>query len=383
MALPLNGVRVLDLTRLLPGGVASMMLADMGADVVKVEDPNGGDYARWMPPQIDGLGVYFRAMNWGKRSIVLDLKQAEGAAILKKLVETADVLIEGFRPDVMTRLGCDYAALKAINPRLVYCAISGWGANGPYANRSGHDLNYVSIGGMMGAMQKPQPLGGQTADIGGAYIAVAGICAALVGRGQTGEGAFVDASLFDAAVPMAGAAWVDAMVSGTAGGEGSLTGGAACYNIYYTRDEKAVSLAALEPKFWSNFCAAIERPDLVPDYLEAGRQSYLKAELEEIFAQRTLAEWLPLLEHADCCFAPVLAPDELLRDAHVQARGLIGIGHDHAPWLRSPIRFGDGEFQPGNVPGYGEHTRVVLSEAGYSDAQITALAEKGVVKVIL
>lgn len=382
MTLPLQGIRILDLTRLLPGGVATMMLTDMGAAVVKIEDPNGGDYSRWMPPQVDGLGAYFRAINWGKRSLILDLKQPDGVAVLKKLVETADVLVEGFRPDVMTRLGCDYAVLKTVNPRLVYCAISGWGATGPYASRGGHDLNYTAVAGLTGAMRTPQPLGGQVADIAGAYLAFAGICAALVGRAQTGEGAFVDASLFDAAVPFAGVAWIDAELNGTGAGEGGLTGGAACYNIYYTRDHKAVSLSALEPKFWANFCAAVDRPDLLPDYLEPARQDYLRAEIEQIFALKTLAEWLPLLENADCCFAPVLPPEQMAANPHTQARGLFGIGAGGAPWLRSPVRFGDLNFQPGAVPGYGEHSRAILSEAGYSATQIESLAEAGVIKLL-
>ena len=159
MTHPLDGIRVLDLTRLLPGGVATMMLADMGADVIKIEDPDGGDYVRWMGPQIDGQGVYFRMNNRNKRSMVVNLKVEEGQAILKKLVAKAHVLIEGFRPGVMARLNCDYETLKAINPKLVYCSLSGWGADGPYAQMGNHDLNYVSIAGMTTAMESPQVMG--------------------------------------------------------------------------------------------------------------------------------------------------------------------------------------------------------------------------------
>jgi len=185
---PLDGLKILDLTRLLPGAVCTMLLADMGATVIKIEDPHGGDYARWMPPHIDGSSVFFRMNNRAKRSLVLDLKTAEGVAVLKRLARDADVLIESFRPGVMARLGVDYETLKADNPRLIYCALSGWGSDGPWASVSGHDLNYATAAGLVGAMQTPQPLGGQVADIGGALAAVAAINAALLRRERGGGG---------------------------------------------------------------------------------------------------------------------------------------------------------------------------------------------------
>ncbi len=380
MTQPLQNVRVLDLTRLLPGGVCTMMLADIGADVVKVEDPNGGDYIRWMPPLIDGQSAYFRMNNRNKRAMILDLKKPEGAAVLKRLVEKADVLVEGFRPGVMARLGCDYEVLKAINPRLVYCSISGWGSDGPYEARSGHDLNYVSTAGLTGAMENPQVMGGQIADIGGAYMAVNGILAALLRVARTGEGGLVDVSLFESSLPFGLYGWVEALLTGTGGGQGGLTGGAACYRIYQARDGKHVSLAALEPKFWSNFCTAVERPDLVADYLAPERQAYLRTELEEIFALKTGAEWSVLLDNADCCFALVNPPGAIGNDPHIQARELVGKGTDGAPWMRTPLRISGMDFAPGSVPGYGEHTRVVLREAGYTDAEIDALVAAQVVK---
>lgn len=380
MPLPLSGVRILDLTRLLPGGVCTMLLADLGADVVKIEDPNGGDYARWMPPIIADQSAYFHMNNRDKRSLILDLKQAAGVGVLKKLVETADVLVEGFRPGVMARLGCDYDALKAVNPRLVYCAISGWGADGPYADRSGHDLNYVSIAGLPGATETPGVPGGQVADIGGAYMAVAGITAGLFGAARTGEGCFVDVSLFESSLPFVLYPWAEAVTTGLHP-PGGLTGGAACYNIYHARDGEALSLAALEPKFWGNFCAVVGRPDLIPDYLAPERQPYLRAELTHLFAHKPLDEWRALLEDADCCFAPVNPPGALADNPHVRARGMAGVNADGAPWMRSPIRLGDA-FTPGRAPGYGEHTRAVLREAGYSDADIERFLASGVAREI-
>jgi alpha-methylacyl-CoA racemase len=379
MTQPLENMCVLDLTRLLPGGVCTMMLAEMGADVVKIEDPNGGDYARWMPPLINEQSVLFHMNNRNKRSIILDLKLEKGQAVLKKLVEKADVLVEGFRPDVMKRLGCDYTVLKQVNPRLVYCAISGWGADGPYAGRSGHDLNYVSIAGLTGAMETPQVFGGQAADIGGAYIAMSGILAALLRREHSGTGGFVDASLFEATLPFGLYTWVEAVTTGRRG-MGGLTGGAACYRIYRARDGKTVSLAALEPKFWGNFCTAVERPDLLPDYLAPERQPYLRAELDEIFALRPADEWQDLLKDVDCCFALVNPPEALGDDAQVQARGLVGIDPDGAPWMRSPVHLDGDSFRVGSAPGYGEHTREVLREAGYSVDAIEALVAEKVVK---
>lgn len=376
----LDGIRLLDLTRLLPGAVCTMLLADLGADVVKIEDPNGGDYARWMPPLLDGLSAFFHMNNRDKRSLILDLKQAQGVAVLKQLVQTVDVLVEGFRPGVMQRLGCDYDALKTVNPRLIYCAISGWGADGPYASRSGHDLNYVSLAGLTGAMERPQVIGGQIADMSGAYMAFGGLLAALFQRERSGAGTFVDVSLFESSLPFALYAWVEAMMTGTQGGEGGLTGGLACYRIYSARDGKPLSLAALEPKFWGNFCTAIQRPDLIPDYLAPERQKYLRVELEETFALKSAAEWDALLKDADCCFALVIPPAALADDPHLQAREMLGITPAGVPWLRSPLRFTGDTFTPGSAPGYGQHTRAVLREAGYDDSEIDSLMAANIVR---
>lgn len=377
MTKPLQGIRVLDLTRLLPGGVATLMLADMGADILKIESPDGGDYARWMPPLVDGKGIYFYATNRGKQSMILNLKDERGQAVLRRMARTADVLIESFRPGVLDRLNVGYETLRALNPRLIYCALSGWGATGAYAQRSGHDLNYVSTAGLIGEMNAPQPMGGQMADIGGAYAAVAGISAALVGRERAGEGAFLDISLFESALPFMAISWVEAITPGTHL-RGSLSGKMACYNVYATRDHQAVALAALEPKFWANFCAAIQRPDLVEGYNEPERQSYLLVELAELFALKTADEWSALLDGADCCFSRVRRPTETLNDPHVQARGSLELTWDGVPVIRSPIRIGElPELTP--VPRYGEHTRLALLSYGYTHAEIDALIAQGVV----
>ncbi|PJF22742.1 MAG: hypothetical protein CUN56_04465 [Phototrophicales bacterium] len=374
-------IKVLDLTRLIPGAICTMMLVDMGADVIKIEDPNGGDYMRWMGPMIDDASVFFRMCNRDKRSVIINLKDERGQAVFKKLVEQADVLVEGFRPGVMSRFGCDYDSLKAINPRLVYCSLSGWGADGPYAELSGHDLNYVSSSGLIGAMETPQVLGGQFADVGGAYAGLSGILAALLARERTGEGAFIDISLSEASLPFGLYNWAEAITMGLPGGGGVLTGGLACYRVYYSRDKHPLSLAALEEKFWRNFCQAVERPDLIEWHQQPDKQVYLRRELEELFALKTADEWESLLNDADCCFMRITPPAEVHNTPHYQARKALGIFPDGTPWMRSPIRINTDDVTINNhVPGYGEHTRAVLREVGYDDAQLDELASAGVIR---
>ena len=378
---PLQGIRVLDLTRLLPSGVATQMLADMGAEVIKIEDPNGGDYARWMGPTIDESSVFFRMNNRSKRSLILNLKADDGASVLKRLVQKADVLVESFRPGVMKKFGCDYESLRTENPKLIYCAISGWGGTGPYAPFANHDLNYVSLAGVIGAMEKPQVLGGQVADLGGAYVAVAGITAALFRRERTGEGAFIDVGLSEAALPFSLYNWTEAETLGLPAGAGVLSGGLACYRVYMTKDNRAVALGALEDKFWLNFCTAINRPDLVEYHQQVDKQGYLRRELEEIFAQKTASEWDVELMYADCCFTVVKTPAEIGNDPHYKERGMLGKFEDGTTWMRSPIRISNSEPHIENVvPKYGEHTQEVLTEMGFDADEIRHLLETKTIK---
>jgi alpha-methylacyl-CoA racemase len=265
MSQPLSGIRILDLSRLLPGAYASQMLADFGADVIKIEEPGGGDYTRFLPPySAGGMGVFFLAINRNKRSMTLNLKAAEGREIFLHLVKRADVLLESFRPGVLARLGLDYEQLKEINPRLIYCAISGYGQDGPYRLRAGHDLNYAGYAGLLhynrGPNGEPAMPATQLGDlVGGSFMAVIGIMAALLGRGQTGEGQIVDVAMTEgvmALLPLISAIYLN---TGEAPGPGmsSLDGGLPCYNIYETQDGKYLTLAALEYKFWHTFCERI------------------------------------------------------------------------------------------------------------------------------
>jgi alpha-methylacyl-CoA racemase len=376
-------LRILDLTRLLPGAICTHFLAEMGADIIKIEDPQGGDYARWMRPlAYDGQGVFFQASNRRKRSVILNLKATEGQAVLHRLVQSADVLVESFRPGVTARLKCDYETLKAINPRLVYCSLSGWGQNGPYAEDSGHDLNYIALNGVLGSTRTPQPLGGQIADIGGAYAGAMGILAALLRRTATGVGAYLDISLFEGGMPFGMYQWVESVATGVAGGQGSLTGGMAFYDVYLSADQQPMTLAAIEPKFWQNFCAAVNRPDWLPLHTDTSQQAHLKQEIQALFATKTAAEWEALLRHADCCFTLVTPPTKLADDPHIQARGMAGIDGKGIPWMRGPVRFDDmdDDMPLEHAPGYGSHTREVLKEAGYAESDIATLELSGVVR---
>ncbi|MGZ3682053.1 MAG: CaiB/BaiF CoA transferase family protein, partial [Ktedonobacterales bacterium] len=313
-ALPLDGLHVLDLTRLLPGGYASQLLADLGAGVLKIEEPDVGDYARTMPPMARTVGQAFLAVNRNKRSAAINLKHPRGREALLRLVDGADVLLESFRPGVMARLGLAAETLRERNPRLIVCSISGYGQDGPYSQRVGHDLNYIGYAGLLAHMMRPgQPPtlpGAQFADIaGGALMAVVGILAALAGRAATGMGRIVDISMLDgtlALLPLLATLVVNGEHE-PAPGEGWLAGALPCYNVYETADGRYVTLAALEPKFWEEFCRRVERPDLIPHQIPAngteGQETY--AAVASVFRTRTREEWAALLGDAEVCFGPV------------------------------------------------------------------------------
>ncbi len=389
---PLEGIRVLDLSRLLPGPYCSLLLADLGADVVKVEDTKQGDYIRWSPPYQNNQSALFLALNRNKRSIRLDLKNPEGAAVFKRLVEDADVVLESFRPGVMDKLGIGWDVLREINPRLVYCAISGYGQNGPYRDKAGHDLNYLSLAGFESITGVPGRLalpGGQIADVGGGALSAAvGILAALLQRQQTGAGKFVDISMTDgvlAFITMHLGAWfADKQVPGPA--DMTLNGAYPCYNVYETRDGRWMSLGALEPKFWLNFCQAVGRPDLADKAFDRGEgEGTPYAEVVALFKERTLAEWSELSAANDFCGEPVLNFDELESHPLHQARGnFYRVQHPtegEMLQVRTPVRFlGEEPAEARSLPpGLGEHTDECLKATGYTEEDIAALREKGAI----
>jgi crotonobetainyl-CoA:carnitine CoA-transferase CaiB-like acyl-CoA transferase len=387
--LPLDGVRVLDLSRLLPGPYATLVLADLGADVVKVEDPQGGDYVRWMPPLAGEQSGFFHALNRNKRSLGLDLRRPEGAAAFRRLVRRFDVVVESFRPGVMDRLGVGYQAMRAEHRGVILCSISGYGQDGPYRDRAGHDIDYCATAGVLalnGPPEGPLPLGVQVADVaGGSWPAVAGVLAALVQRAATGEGAQVDVSMTDGALAMLALQLGAAAARGTPlqrAGE-ILNGASACYAVYRTRDGRFAALGALEPKFFRAFCEAAGRPDLAERQFDDGGRGP-RAELTAIFASRTRDDWERFGAEHDVCVAPVLEGEEPARDPQLRARGMF-LSVD-TPWegkamasLRTPVRLAGAEPAPGPAPRLGEHTRDVLAEAGFGEEEIADLGKLGVV----
>ncbi len=370
---PLDNITVLDLTRLLPGAVATMWLGDFGANVIKIEDTKNGDPARSMPPFIHGEGAVFLATNRNKKSITLDLKNPEGNAAFIKLVETADVLVEGFRPGVMQRLGLDYENLKVVSPRLIYCSISGYGQDGLYREKGGHDINYMAIAGALGlnglSGDAPSIPGVQIADLaGGSMQAVMGILLALMARDKNGKGQFVDVSMMDGAFSMMQVPLSYYFATGhvPARGDETLSGKYACYNIYETSDGRYLSLGALELKFWTNTCQTLGREDLIPLHFASGeKQKNCIAEVREIFKTKTASEWLKIFEATDACLMLINNVDEAVNDPQVQQRGLvIEIEHPKAGKLKqiaNPVKLSGtpaATFLP--PPGLGEHTEEIV-----------------------
>jgi alpha-methylacyl-CoA racemase len=392
---PLADVRVLDLSRLLPGGFCSLLLADFGAEVLKVEDTGMGDYIRWSPPYYEGAddsakSALYLALNRGKRSIRLNLKEERGREVLLKLAQEYDVLLESFRPGVLDRLGVGYARLSQENSGLVYCAITGYGQDGPYRDRSGHDMNYLGLIGLLGLTGEkdgpPIQSAGQIADIGGgALMAAFGIMAALHEREKSGEGQFVDVSMADGALSwlslVAARYFADNHVPER--GQPELAGGLICYRPYTCKDGW-VTLGALEPKFWQAWCIGVGREDLIAQqYERPGSEAH--AEVERIFLERTRDEWQEFATHNDCCLEPVLDLDEALGSELVKAREMV-VELDQ-PGVTQPVRQLGVPIKLSRTPGaadkpgpaLGEHTDEVLQALGYSDEEIEQLKQTGAV----
>ncbi|HEY4811823.1 MAG TPA: CoA transferase [Solirubrobacteraceae bacterium] len=405
MSLPLEGIRVLDLSRLLPGGFCSLLLADFGADVVKVEDTGMGDYIRWSPPYCKGThdsakSALFLSLNRNKRSIRLDLKSDGGREALLALVRDADVVLESFRPGVLDRLGVGYERMREENPGIVYCAISGYGQTGPKRDASGHDMNYLGLVGLLGltgeAGGEPVQAAGQIADLGGgALMAAFGIMAALRERdgggvgsesAGSGEGQMVDASMADGALSWLAMVAAAYFADGTVPRRGDLplAGSLICYRPYECADGW-VTLGALEPKFWQAWCRGVEREDLIAMQFERPG-SHAHAQVQEIFKGRTREEWEAFARKHDCCLEPVLELDEALSSELVRERGMV-VELDQ-PGAEQPVRQlgipvkltrtpGEHSRLPG--PALGEHTEQVLLEAGYSPEQVAELLSSGAV----
>jgi alpha-methylacyl-CoA racemase len=394
VSLPLEGIRVLDLSRLLPGGFCSLLLADFGADVLKVEDTGMGDYIRWSPPFYEGAhasakSALFLSLNRNKRSIRLDLKHERGREALLRLVREYDVVLESFRPGVLDRLGVGYERMREENPGIVYCAISGYGQAGSKRDASGHDMNYLGLVGLLGLTGErggePVQAAGQIADLGGgALMAAFGILAALRERDGSGEGQLVDVSMSDGAL-----SWL-AMVAATYFADGTvprrgdlpLAGSLVCYRPYECADGW-VTLGALEPKFWQAWCRGVGREDLVAMQFERPG-SAAHGQVQEIFKGRTRADWEAFAQQHDCCLEPLLELDEALASGLVREREMV-VELEQPGSTRTvrqlgvPIKLGRTPGEHARLPGpaLGEHTEEVLLAAGYSEAEVAELLQSG------
>lgn len=387
----LKGIRVLDLTRLLPGPYATMLLGDLGAEIIKVEEPGTGDYMRGFLPRVDGVSVFFLAVNRNKKSITLNLKKERGKEIFLALAREADVIIEGFRPGVMQGLGLDYEAVRQVNPGIVYCSLSGYGQNGPYRDRAGHDINYLSVSGVLGitGVRDAQPVvpGVQVADLTGGMFAVIGILSALWQKQREGQGAYLDLSMTDGLFSMMSIHLANLMATGTPAARGNmmLCGALTCYNVYRTMDNGYVALGALEAKFWRNFCRALGREDLVSGHSSrAVEDDLVYREVREIFLSHTKDWWREFGEKVDCCLTPVDTAEEVLEGEYARSRGLIidvdRPGGGMLRQVRHPLVVDGVPVKKALCPpALGEHNAELYGALGLDREELALLKEQGVI----
>ncbi len=375
---PLTNIRILDLSRLLPGPYLTQLLADLGAEVIKVETSLAGDYARLASPEM-GLGDLYETLNQGKKSLALNYRNPRGRELFLKLAATADVVLEGFRPGVADKYGIGYQAVRAVKADIVYCSLSSYGQDGPYRQRAGHDLNYMSIGGALSLNARPgeKPIlyGLPVADLSGGMLAAIAILGALLGRERNRGGMYLDVALLDGVVSWMTPLALSAHFSGldVSAGSHPLLGGQACFNVYETADGKYLSLAALEPHFWGDFCKTIGRPDLIERQFEAE----LGKILTDIFRQKTQAEWLSLFAGQDACIEPVNTVEEALSDPQIRARGHVREEAGRPAGMNSPFVFSRPKRAP--APALGADTRAVLMEIGISEQEIETLNDRGII----
>ncbi len=354
---PLQGIRILDLSRLLPGPLATQMMADLGAEVIKIEDPKAPDYTRFFPPQKGSQSIFYLSINRSKKSVTLDLKSGEGKRQFFELVKTADIVVDSFRPGVLQKMGIDYENAKQHNEKIIYVAVTGYGYNGPYMQKAGHDLNYIGYAGILGLTgdeEKPVIPACQTADVaGGSYPAIVACLSALWARERTGKGQFVDVAMTDCVMPLLSMQMGELLNAGLNPKRGTpmLSGGMANYNVYKCKDEKWIALGSLEPKFWQGVCMMLGKPEWVPRMMPVPDMvKALKKDLQDIFLTKTRDEWVAAADGFDICLSPILELDEVPNDPHVQARDMF-FEVEHADYGRikgvnQPFKFSETPAQP-------------------------------------
>lgn len=386
-------LKILDFSMLLPGPYTTMLLADLGAEVLRVESPTRKDLIRTLPPLIDDDSAVHKQLNRSKKSIALDLKQPEAISIVKQLIGEYDVLVEQFRPGVMERLGLGYEELRKVNPRIIYCSITGYGQTGPYRDRPGHDINYLALAGILGysgrKAEGPSPLGIQLADLaGGSFQAAIGILAAVLHREQAGVGQHIDVSMTDGAFAlnvMHGTAYLASGIN--PGREKLLLNGGTFYDVYKTKDDRYFSVGSIEPQFRLLLCKAIGREDLGDISLSDDPQhiQHFKEAVKNAFIEKDFSEWQEIFHNMNACVEPVLSFAEACEHPQTIARGLIvEVPTHNATTLKQiaqPIRFSEYKSTYSHVGGSaGEHTREVLTQLGYSAQELESLQEKGAIK---
>lgn len=383
---PLTGIKILDLTRLLPGPLATQMLADMGAEVIKIEDPKAPDYTKFMPPHYHDVGISYLALNRSKKSLNINLSHPEGKQIFFELVKSADIVVESFRPGVLAKMGIDYESAKAVKEDIIYVSVTGYGQTGPYKSKAGHDINYLGFAGVLGisgSKDAPSKSGVQIADVaGGSYPTVIGCLSALLARNTTGKGQLVDVAMVDCSLPFMSFYMGEALNTGKVyhREEHPLAGAVPNYNIYPCKDGKWVALGSLEPKFWMGFCALVGK-------LEWGARMMdptLKDDLKEFFQTKDRDEWVQMAAAADICLTPILNIDELENEPHHQDRNNF-ITMEHPVYgafkgINQPIKFSATPAVPSWAPPLtGEDNEGILQDLGYDEEKIEALKKGGVV----